>query len=220
MFVWRTSNRATGHPYVNTIGLPYTVNDAIGGTIGEKAQYLANINREFIDNHKLVNGLCNQYDKAFYAYGLINVTYPQAYANAARLSAHTSWFGHTNDTSIPFDDVNKTINWIRENFRDNRMLNDDQIAFSDLTFNLKNGSTLDQAVFAYGAFRNMKKDDDFWSPDNLFVIVTKDNEGYLAVNVTGDEWIYLNFGEGESILYNIENVSFSFNEVVKSDNWF
>ncbi len=219
LFVWRMSNRAADHPYVNTIGLPYTVNEAVGESIDEKAQHLAELNREFINNHKMVNGLLNQYDKAFYAYGYINVSHPQAYANAARLAAHTSWFGYTNDTNTAFEDVNKTVNSIRDNFSDNRMVNDDQIAFSDLTFNLKNGSTLDQAVFAYGALRNMKKDDDFWSPDNLFVIVTKDNEGYLAVNVTGDEWIYLNFGEGEFIESNVVNISFAFNEEVKLDNW-
>jgi len=101
----------------------------------------------------------------------------------------------------------------------NRRVNDDQIAFSDLTYNLKNGSTLDQAVFAYGTLRNMKKENDFWSPDNPFIIVTNTNEGYLAVNVTGDEWIYLNFGEGEFIKNNVENISFAFNEVVKSENW-
>jgi len=219
LFVWRISNRATEHPYVNTIGLPYTVNDAIGETREEKAQHLAQINREFVNNHKMVNGLLNQYDKAFYAYGYINVTYPQAYANAARLAAHTSWFGYTNDTNTPIDDVNNTISWIRNNFVIKRILNDDQIAFSDLTYNLKNGSTLDQAVFAYGVIRNMKKEDNFWSPDNLFVIVTKDNEGYLAVNITGDEWVYLNFGEGKLIRSNIENISFAFNEEIKLESW-
>lgn len=219
LFIWRISNRATPYPYVNTISLPYTVKDAIGETIDEKAQYLANINREFINNHKSVNGLLNQYDKAFYAYGLINVAYPQAYANAARLASRTSWFGYTNDTSIPFDDVNNTIIWIRENFIVNRMLNDDQIAFSDLTCILKSGSTLDQAVFAYGAIRNMKNGNDFWSPEDLFVIVTNDNNGYLAVNLSEDGWIYLNFDEGPFILENVENVRFAFNEEVKLDIW-
>lgn len=219
LFVWRISNRAMPHPYVNTISLPYTVNDAIGETIEEKAQYLAYINREFIYNHKSVNGLLNQYDKAFYAYGLINVTYPQAYAKAARLAGHTSWFGHTNDTDVPFEDVNKTVNWIRENFEVNQTVNDDQVAFSDLTFILKNGSTLDQAVFAYGAIRNMKKERCFWSPENLFVIVTNDNNGYLAVNVSDDGWIYLNFGEGTPIREHVENIRFAFNEEIKLDEW-
>jgi len=108
---------------------------------------------------------------------------------------------------------------IRQNINDKKLLNQDQIAFSDLTYILKNGSSLDQAIFAYGVLRNMKKENDFWPADDLFVIVTNDNEGYLAVNITGDQWVYLNFGEGELIKSNIEDIRFAFNEEIKLENW-
>ena len=218
LFLSRISNRVTENPYVSTIGLPYTVKDAVGETIQVKASYLAKLNREFIDNHKNVNGLLNQYDKAFYAYGYINVSYPQAYANAARLAGHTSWFGYMNDSNTAYEDVNNTINLIKQNFTVNPVLNKDQVAFSDFTYVLRNGSTLDLAVFAYGAIRNMKKDDDFWSADDLFVIVTDNNTGYLAVNITGNEWTYLNFEEGNKFKTNIENIRFAFNEKIKKDD--
>ena len=131
----------------------------------------------------------------------------------------TTSSGYTNDTDDKFEDVNKTINWIRKKFNVNQTLNQDQVAFSDLTYNIKNGSTLDQAVFAYGAIRNMRKDDDFWPVDDLFVLVTNNNEGYLAVNLPVEGWVYLNFGEGLSILKTVENICLAFNEEVKLDDW-
>ena len=63
----------------------------------------------------------------------------------------------------------------------------------------------------------MKNKDSFWSPDDLFIIVTNENEGYLAVNFPYNEWIYLNFGEGDYILNNVEDISYAFNEEVKVD---
>lgn len=210
---------AKAHKAMSNVYLPYTVKDAVGDTIDEKAEYLAQLNREFILNHTSGNGIPNQYNKALYAYNLLDVAYPQVYANAARLADKTCWFGHTNDKDSPFEDVNRTINFIRNNFKVNKTVNADQIAFSDLTFILKNGSTLDHALFAYGAIRNMKKEKRFWFADDLFVIVTNENRGYLAVNVSYDGWIYLNFGEGEYIQNNIENVSFAFNEKVKLEEW-
>ena len=218
-FINRASVNSIFHPAVDTISLPYTIHDAVGETIDEKSEHLANLNREFINNHKNENDTPNQYDKAFYAYGYINVTYPQAYANAARLAGHTSWFGYTNDSETHFEDVNNTIYWLRENFKDNRFLNNDQVAFSDLTFILRKGSTVDQAVFAYGAIRNMKNGDDFWSADDLFVIITNDNRGYLAVNISNNGWIYLNFGEGEYIQSYVDNICFAFNENIRLDEW-
>jgi len=213
------SNKVIPHPHMNSIALPYTVKDAIGDTNEGKAKYLANLNREFIDIHKNVNGILNQYDKAFYAYGYINVTYPQAYANAARLAGHASWFGYTNDTDTPFEDANFTISWIRENINDKKLLNQDQVAFADLTYILKNGSSLDQAILAYGILRNMKKDNDFWSKDELYIIITNETDGYLAVNITGDQWFYLNFNEDEPFKCNVENVRYAFNEEIKLDKW-
>lgn len=65
----------------------------------------------------------------------------------------------------------------------------------------------------------MKKDDDFWPSDDLFIIVTEKNMGYLAVNITGDKWIYLNFGEGKSIINCVEKIRFAFNEEKRLDNW-
>ena len=210
---------AKPHEALSDVYLPYTVKDTIGETIDEKAEYLSQLNRDFILDHKSDSNIPNQYDKTVYAYGLINVTFPQVYANAARLSVLTSLFGYANDTDDIFEDVNKTINWMREKFEVNQTVNQDQVAFSDLTYNIKNGSTLDQAVFAYGAIRNMRKDDDFWPVDDLFVLVTNNNEGYLAVNLPVEGWVYLNFGEGLSILKTVENICLAFNEEVKLDDW-
>jgi len=37
--------------------------------------------------------------------------------------------------------------------------------------------------------KNMKNKDSFWSTDDLFIIETNGNKGYLAVNIPYNEWI-------------------------------
>lgn len=64
-----------------------------------------------------------------------------------------------------------------------------------------------------------KKEGKFWSQNSLFVIVTNDNNGYLAVNTLEEGWKYLNFGEGPPIQTQIDNVSFAFNEEIKIEEW-
>jgi hypothetical protein len=219
LYIWRLSLMARPNPNILCVPLPYTVEDAQGETLDEKAQYLAMLNQEFIHNQTSTNGILNQYDKAFYAYGVLDVKYPQVYAKSARLAGHTSIFGQTHDRESVYDDMNDTVTWIRNNFVKKQLVDTDQIAFSDLTFLLKNGSTLDQALFSYGAMRNMKKEGDFWPLNNLFVIVTNNNNGYLAVNISGEGWKYLNFGEGPPIQTQIDNVSFAFNEEIKLEEW-
>ena len=66
----------------------------------------------------------------------------------------------------------------------------------------------------------MKNENDSLSTDDLFVLVTDNNEGYLAVNLPIEGWLYLNFGEGPSMLKNVENIRFAFNEEIKFDEWY
>ncbi|MCX6666199.1 MAG: hypothetical protein NT038_09130, partial [Euryarchaeota archaeon] len=65
--------KAEPDPNIANISLFYTVKDAIGETIEEKSEFLAQINHEFITNHTNPNNeLPNQYNRALYAYGLID----------------------------------------------------------------------------------------------------------------------------------------------------
>jgi len=206
-------NNSKPHPDMLNIGLPYTVKNATGDTMDEKAEMLATMNYDFIrSNAAFENNTPNQYSRALYAYNLIDVEYPQVYANAAKYAPITSWYADKIDAIAPFGDIIRTVIWIRMNIRTRQMLNINQVAYPDLSYIIGKGSTLDQSVMAYGALRNMKKDGYFWQPDDLFVVVTKDKQGYLAVK-NSDKWIYLNFGLGRPILSKLnKDISFVFNE--------
>lgn len=209
---------ATPNPWMETIAVPYTVEDAEGSTLEEKAESLASLNKKFIltqvDNESL-----NQYDKSLYALGLLSVDYPQAYANAAKLAAWTSWYGMERDMQIPFFDVFMTSFWIRTTILNKRIVPEDCVAYSDLLYLRHAGSSVDKAVLAYGTLRNMKKDNDFWPADDLYVLITDDYHGYLASNLN-DEWKYLSFEQGSLISNNIpENIEMVFNEVEYLDSW-
>jgi hypothetical protein len=75
------------------------------------------------------------------------------------------------------------------------------------------GSTIDQAILAYGTLRNMKKESNYWQAEDLYIIINEDYDGFLAINISGD-WKYLNFGKGNSIQINPPlNPLISFNEI-------
>jgi len=204
-------------PYIDTIAIPYSVADANGETYTEKAQSLMKLTRGFIKNQTGEETL-NQYDRSFYSKGELDVDYPQAYANAAKYAAITSWFATKIDTIFPRFDCLLTSFWINGNVKDETILPPDHVAQSDLLYLRHAGSTIDQAILAYGTLRNMKNDETFWQAEDLFIIVTEENEGLLAVNIS-NEWNYLHFGEKEYIKKNIENFCYAFNENVRLDEW-
>ena len=210
---------AKPNPDMVNVSLPYTVKNATGSSIDEKANSLSKMNYEFILKQAEPEDLPNQYSRALYAYNLINVSYPQAYANAAKYAAWTSWLGDKLDADTPCKDISRTVNWVRLNIKTSQVLNKNQIAFADFPYIMRKGSTLDQAIVAYGTLRNMNKNSDFWQPKDLYVLITTDNEGYLAVNTTNG-WEYLNFGFGEAISNDPpENVEFAFNEEIRIEGW-
>jgi hypothetical protein len=141
------------------------------------------------------------------------VDYPQAYANAAKYAAWTSYFGVKLDTSTPLLDRLITAIWVRGCIRNKQIMPENCISFSDLPYLRHAGSTIDQAIMAYGTLRNMKKYSDFWQPEDLFIIITEDNKGFIAVNTTGN-WDYINFGKG-NLIKSVppENPKISFNEI-------
>ena len=211
------NNSEPDHHMLN-VSLPYTVNNATGSTIKEKANSLAQMNHDFINNLiSADNDTINQYTQAPYVYNLIDVDYPQAYANAAKYAPITSWYADKIDALLPFKDIFRTVMWIRINIKTERILNENQIAYSDLSYIVKKGSTLDQSIMAYGTLRNMKKSGSLWQPDDMFIVVTKDSNGYLAVRQTNN-WVFLNFGRGIPILFKLnKEISFVFNEQDRLD---
>ena len=211
--------KAKPNPDMLNVSLPYTVKNATGSSIDEKANSLSKMNYKFILKQAIPEVPPNQYSRALYVYNLVNISYPQAYANAAKYAAWTSWLGDKLDASAPYKDVRRTVNWIQMNIKTSQILNENQIAFADFPYIMRKGSTLDKAIVAYGTLRNMNKDGNLWQPKDLYVLVTKDNIGYLAVNTT-DGWEYLNFGFGKAISNNPpENVRMAFNEIEVLSTW-
>ncbi|MEA3459046.1 MAG: hypothetical protein U9R21_10270 [Candidatus Thermoplasmatota archaeon] len=209
---------ATPNPCMKTIAVPYTVEDAEGLSIEEKATDLAERCRDFIFDQDDENNQ-DQYDKSCYALGLLSVDYPQVYANAAKLAAWTSWYGIKRDMSTPFFDVFMTSFWTRATILNKQVVPNGCVAYSDLLYLRHAGSSVDKAVLAYGTLRNMEKDNDFWSADDLYVLITDDNQGYLAVNLN-DDWKYLNFEGGKAISDDSPgNVDMAFNEVEYLHSW-
>jgi hypothetical protein len=203
---------ATPCPEIATIEIPYSVEDATGSTVEEKAQSLADINKVFILN-QTDGEIPNQYDRSLYGFGLLSVDYPQAYANAAKFATITSWLATHIDTKTQNRDCIMTVLWIRLNIINRQTMPPECVAHSDFPYLRRAGSSLDQAIMAYGTLRNMKKDTELWQPKDLYVLVTDDNEGYLAVNTT-DGWEYLNFGSGKAISTTPpQNLRMSFNEI-------
>jgi len=203
---------ATPCPEIATIEMPYSVKDAVGSTVEEKAHSLITLNKAFIIN-QTGGDIPNQYDRSLYSLGLLFVEYPQAYANAAKFAAWTSWLAIRFDTKNPSCDCLMTTFWIRLNIINRQTMPSECVAFSDFPYLRRAGSSLDQAIMAYGTLRNMKKDMGLWQPEDIYVLVTGGNEGYLAVNNT-DGWEYLNFGDGKVISTDSPNqIEMAFNEV-------
>ena len=84
---------------------------------------------------------------------------------------------------------------------------------------IRKGATIDKALLAYGLLRNMRKDIDFWQPQELYVLITDDYRGVLAVQ-SDNQWKYLNF-DHETLIENVppENISMSFNEIESQNIW-
>jgi len=209
---------ATPNPWMKTIAVPYTIENAEGTSIEEKAQSLVSLNKDFIFN-QIGGEIPNQYDMSLYGLGLLSVDFPQVYANAARLSAWTSRFGIKLDTSTPLFDTFITSLWIRLTIRDKQIVPSDCVAYSDLLYLCHKGSSIEKAVLAYGTLRNMKKNEELWSSDDLNILVTDDNEGYLAVYIN-DKWRYLSFEKGNMISDNVpSDIIMVFNEVDYANIW-
>jgi hypothetical protein len=218
---WNISDfieQASPHPLMKTVEIPYTVKDAVGNNLIEKTDSLVALIKNFVSN-QLDYEVINQYDKSRYALGYLDVEYPQVYAKAAKLAAWTSKFGIILDLSIAKMDIYLTLVWLQSTIRTKQIVPNNCIAYPDLLYIRHAGSTIDKAILAYGTLCNMKKDTDFWSADDLYVLITDDYKGYLAVNLNKD-WKYLSFEKG--ILLSDTpppNVTMVFNEIESTDTW-
>lgn len=203
-------------PDMTTVSVPYTVADAPGSSPEEKAIELCNQTRTFIINQTGGTTL-NQYDRCLYSYGYTCVEFPQAYANAAKFAAWAGWLAEKFDLKQPYFDCLSTVLRFRLLINNKQILPQDCVDFPDLNLLCRAGSSIDKALLAYGTLRNMKKDIELWQPKDMYVVFTLDNDGYLAVNISG-QWKYLNFGGGKLILSEIpDSISIVFNEQEKLD---
>jgi hypothetical protein len=209
---------AQPHPLKIGIELPYTVDDAFGDTLEEQTDSLLTIIRSFVSNQSSEKQQ-DQYTKSRYAYGFLSVDYPQAYANAARLAAWTSTFAKILDRPSPKMDMHLTSLWVRNIIRNKQIVEEGCIAYPDLLYLRHAGSSVDKASLAYGTLRNMKRDDEFWPVDDLYIIITENYEGHLAVSLQ-DDWHFLNFERGRMIRNNPPNqIRMVFNEKQFYDTW-
>lgn len=209
---------ATPCPEILTKAIPLNVFNAIGSTVEEKSLSLARQIESFVFNQSDENNL-NQYDRAVYSHGLLSVNLPQVYANAAKYGFFTSWFARILDCKDSSDDVHKILKMINFLIEDDQHSMDDQVYFSDFTYRMGKGSSVDKAVLVYGTLRNMKKDNTFWQPEDLFVLITDEYQGYLAVNLD-ERWNYLSFDNESLISYTVpDSIIFVFNEIDYFDSW-
>jgi hypothetical protein len=205
-------------PDIKTVSIPYSVVNATGATDEEKARSLMNLNKRFMQNCTGEETI-NQFDRSFYGMGELEVAYPQAYANAAKYAVITSFFATKLDTRFSYLDCLKVSLWINGNVLDKTILPVHHVAQSDLLYLRHAGSSLDQAILAYGTMRNMKNAEALWQPTELFILVTEDYEGLLAVHLP-DEWIYLHFGKGALITSESpQNIKMAFNECECLQSW-
>jgi len=210
---------ATPCPEISSIEMPYCVKDAVGSTVEEKVQSLISLNKMFTCN-QTGGDIINQYDRSLYSFGFLSVEYPQAYANAAKYAEWTSWFASRLDTRTPITDCFMTSFWISLNIINKKIMPFGCVAFSDFPYFRRGGSSIDQSIMAYGTLRNMKKENDFWGADDLFIMVTEDYEGYLAVNID-NSWQYLSFNR-RPMIYNAApcNIKMVFNEIEYLESWY
>jgi len=218
---WNLSDfieQASPHPLMKTVEIPYTVKDAVGTTLEEKTDSLVALIKDFVWN-QAEESVLNQYDKSRFALGSLAVEYPQVYAFAAKLAAWTSKFGVTLDRSAAQMDVILTGLWIRTTISNKKLGPDNCVVYPDLLYLRHAGSSIDKAVLAYGTLCNMKKGSEFWSPEDLFVLITDDQQGYLAVRLN-DKWKYLSFNGGEILSDTApDEISMVFNENKYSTSW-
>ena len=205
-------------PDISTIQIPYAISDAEGSSTEEKIDFLTSIIQSFVLN-QIGDEIPSQYDRSLYAFGLLLVDYPQAYANAAKYGSWTGWYASLYDSKNPATDIQKTIKFIDLILKDEKISNENFVLFSDFSYQTKTGSTIDKAITAYGTLRNMKKDNDFWNPDDLYILITEESNGYLAVNYDNN-WKYLNFYDS-NLVDNIppDNINMVFNEIDFLDVW-
>lgn len=201
-------------PEIATVGIPYTVQDGSGSTVEEKAAALASLNKAFISNHTQTGDKNpNQYDRSMYCQGILSVKYPQAYVNAARYGSWTSWFARLFDAQTVNKDIQRTITGINLLIKNRNITNDSQVFFSDFSYRVGKGSSIDKAIVAYGTFRNMKKGNSYWPPQDLHVMISENYGGYLAVN-SSNGWRYIDFRNGNNILMDPpEHIKMTFNEI-------
>ena len=116
-------------------------------------------------------------------------------------------------------DVYLTNFLIQSTIQTKQIVPNNCVAYSDLLYLRHAGSTIDKAVLAYGTLRNMKKDGDFWSPDDIQILITKDNQGHLAVKLNNN-WNYLSFIKGNSISNTSPlEIIMAFNELEYTTSW-
>ncbi|MBS3778248.1 MAG: hypothetical protein KGY50_03020 [Candidatus Thermoplasmatota archaeon] len=209
---------STPCPEILTKPIPLNVFNASGSTVEDKSLSLVGQIESFVFNQSDENNL-NQYDRAVYSHGLLSVDLPQVYANAAKYGFFTSWFARILDCKDSSDDVHKILKMINFLIENDKHSMDNQVYFSDFTYRMGKGSSVDKAVLSYGTLRNMKKDSTFWQPENLFVLITAEYQGYLAVNLD-ETWNYLSF-DNESLISDTvpDSIMMVFNEIDYFDSW-
>jgi hypothetical protein len=198
-------------PEILTVAIPYTVDDVSGSTIEEKADALASLIQVFVSSNTGGDNP-NQYDRSLYSHGVLSVKYPQAYVNAAKYGSWTSWFARVFDVQTPNQDIQRVINGINFCIKNRKEDTGPLVYFSDFLYRIREGSSIDKAIVAYGTLRNMKKEDNYWCPQELYVMVSENDDGYLAVNSTMG-WRYLDFSNSGIILVDSpDNIKLTFNE--------
>jgi len=194
------------------IALPHSVLDS------SSPEELALKNYEFI-NKTASEHPNSQYMKALCGMCVRDERFYPVYANAAKLGAWAQYYGD----NLSRGDVLKSAESVFEffgEFNNLSIVQKSEVTYGDFPLILKNGTSLDKAISAYGVMRNTNDSGDFVQPEKLWVLIDEYGEGYLAVKISENGWLYMDFCN-KTITYDCpSSITYSFNEIGGSNEWF
>ena len=191
--------------------VPHTISDC------STPEELVAKNFEFI-NKTAIDSPDSQYMKALVARCPREEQFYPVYANAAKYGPWAEQYGTSFDKNTLEDNMKAVFEFFKE-FNNTYIVNANEVTFGDFSLLVKGGSTLDQAIAAYGVMRNTRVGGDHTSRDSLCILINENNEGYLAVDVPGQGWQYMDFSNKELTSNCPISIVYSFNEEGASLDW-
>jgi hypothetical protein len=191
--------------------VPYTISDC------STPEELVAKNFDFMKDNAVSNPDC-QYMKSLVARCPRDTQFYPVYANAAKYGPWAADYGATLGKDS-LKSILSALSDIFKDFNDTYVVHPGEVTFGDLTLLVKSGSSLDQAIAAYGVMRNVKIGGKHTPPQTLRILIDKNNDGYLGVDIEGQGWTYLDFSKDKLTTSCPHSIEYSFNEVEGGPDW-